>query len=99
MAALRLMTTGYYKKLLSPFLIRCETQKSFLPLEVGFKRYLAREYLKSFEGLRFHAGLIMSFLNLKMFELEDLKAIIIGKASGLSADHIKGILVLHQPTI
>lgn len=99
MAALRLITTGYYEELLSPLLIRCETQKSFLPLEVGFKRYLAHEYLKSFEGLRFHAGLIISFLNLKMFEIEDLKAIITGKANDLSAEYIKGMLVLHQPTI
>jgi V/A-type H+-transporting ATPase subunit C len=99
MAALRLLTTGYYEKLLSPLLIQCETKKSFLPLEVGFKRYLAHEYLKSFEGLRFHAGLIISLLNLKKFELEDLKVIIIGKANGLSAEYIKDMLVLHQPTI
>ncbi|MEM2851020.1 MAG: V-type ATPase subunit, partial [Candidatus Bathyarchaeia archaeon] len=94
MSALRLITTGYYEKLLSSLLIQCETQKSFLPLEVGFKRYLAHEYLKSFEGLRFHAGLIISFLNLKMFELEDLKAIILGKANNLPAEYIRNMLIL-----
>lgn len=97
--ALRALTPGYYEHILAKLLVLCETEKSFSPVEIGFKRYLTNEYLTTFQGLRFHAGVILAYLNLKFYEINDLKAIAVGKANNLSADRIKQTLILHQPII
>jgi vacuolar-type H+-ATPase subunit C/Vma6 len=65
-------------------------------LETVFNRYLARECSHAFSGSRFTAGLAVAFLFLKRFETNDLKAILTGKAAGLSKEEIREKMILHQ---
>ncbi len=44
----------------------------------------------------FHLGLLFALLNLKFFELRNLKALLIGKSEGLPGEEILSRLILHQ---
>ncbi len=65
-------------------------------LETAFNRYFARQCYQAFSGSRFFAGLAIAFLFLKRFETSDLKAILTGKAAGLSSEEIREKIILHQ---
>ncbi len=65
-------------------------------LETVFNRYLARECGHAFSGSRFNAGLAIAFLLLKRFETSDLKAILTGRAAGLSKEEIQEKTVLYS---
>jgi len=65
-------------------------------LEVGFKRHLAEDCEKALLGDRFHLGTLISFLNLKFYEVFDLITMLNGKVEGFEIREIREALILHQ---
>ena len=73
-----------------------EVKASTVPeVEAHLARRLASINSSVFLHYGFHVGLIYALLNLKFFELRDLKALLIGKSEGLSAEEILSRLVLY----
>ncbi|MCS7113028.1 MAG: V-type ATPase subunit [Nitrososphaerota archaeon] len=71
-------------------------EEDLFRIEVGLKRYLARESAMVFWGSWLHAGIIIGFLNLKFYEVCDLITIINGKAEGLDITNIREALIMLQ---
>ena len=93
--AMRLLNQGYYGKLITQPSLGLETT-ALSEIETIFDRYLAQECLYSFQGYRFHAGLIISYLTLKFNEISDISAILFGKVNKVPVDTIRRKLILHQ---
>jgi vacuolar-type H+-ATPase subunit C/Vma6 len=93
-----LLTSGYYGKLITRASLGLDIDQALSEIEVNFDRYIAKECLYSFQGIRSNVGVIMAYLMLKFNEISDIRAILFGKANKLPVDNIRRILILHQHT-
>jgi vacuolar-type H+-ATPase subunit C/Vma6 len=66
-------------------------------VETSLNRFIATRCFTAFAGWRFYAGVVVAFLMLKLFETNDLKAILTGKAKSIPPSVIWKDLVLHSP--
>jgi len=73
-----------------------EAERALFTIEIEFKRRLALESTMVFQGSWFHVGILLGFLNLKFYEINDLVTIINGKAEGVDIRNIRKALILHQ---
>jgi V/A-type H+-transporting ATPase subunit C len=70
-----------------------EGDKSLLKLEMNFKRYLLRENKKLFLGYPFHIGIMLGFLKLKEYEVNNLISILVGIEYDLPAEERESLLI------
>lgn len=93
--ALRTLATGYYSNPLLDIISTCERGETILPVEIALKRHYIKENLKVFGGYPFHVGTLFAYLNLKYYEVGDIRAVIIGKFNRLPPEKIKDLLILY----
>jgi V/A-type H+-transporting ATPase subunit C len=86
---------GYYKKHLLEYGELAKKEKDVSIFEIGLKRFSAISNISSFIGYPFHAGVIVAYLNLKMLEAQDIRAILLGKRDGLESERIKKSLIMY----
>lgn len=90
------LIAGYYKKpMLLEYSELARKENDVSIFETGLKRFLVILNLSSFIGYPFHVGIIVAYLNLKMFEGQDIRAILIGKRDGLENERIKKSLIMY----
>ncbi|MEM3583960.1 MAG: V-type ATPase subunit [Nitrososphaerales archaeon] len=94
---IQILTLGYYGKLIIRPSLSLSIDQALSEIEVNFDRYIARECLYSFKGIRSHVGVLIAYLMLKFYEMLDLRAIMFGKANKLPVDKIRRMLILYQP--
>lgn len=68
---------------------------SLTEVEAHLLRRLAKVNAAIFLHYGFHVGILQALLNLKFFEVRNLKALLIGKSEGLPAEDIMSRLILH----
>ncbi|MEM2905910.1 MAG: V-type ATPase subunit [Candidatus Bathyarchaeia archaeon] len=90
--AIARLTQGKYAGVLARFTSRAPET---FEVEMGLRRYLAEESLKVFASFPLHVGLILAYLNLKLYEISDVRSIIVGKTLGRSADAIRSSLITY----
>jgi len=96
--ALRTLATGYYSNPLLDTIPICERKETILPVELALKRHYLKENLKVFGGYPFHVGTLLAYLNLKYYEVGDIRALIVGKFNRLPPEKIKNLLILYGLT-
>lgn len=65
-------------------------------VEMALKRHLAKESLKVFASFPLHVGLVLAYLNLKLYEISDVRSIVVGKSLGRSPELIRNSLVTYD---
>jgi len=93
--ALRILSSGFYSVALQRAAETVKSVGSLFPVEVAMKRYLASRNLSVFAGYPFHAGTLLAYLNLKLYQTQDIRGIVLGKRDGMAADKIRDFLITH----
>jgi len=93
--ALRILSSGFYSVVLQRAAETVKSVGSLLPVEVAMKRYLASRNLSVFTGYPFHAGTLLAYLNLKLYQTQDIRGIVLGKRDGMAADKIRVFLITY----
>jgi len=93
---LRALTSGHYSDQLSSAIAACEREKTILLTELILKRHFLKENLGVFGGYPFQIGTLLAYLNLKFYEISDVRAIVVGKWNRLTSERIKELLVLYE---
>lgn len=88
--AMDILMESYYGKIILP-----GREKTLFEVEVSLKRHIAKESARVFQGDRFHVGILIGFLNLKFYEVNDLITIINGKIREIPEEDIKKALILY----
>lgn len=85
-----------YQYMLSDLLKNYDASQSILSLEIVLDRCLLKTSLKMLKEYTpfFNVGLILAFLNLKWFELRNLRAIVKGAENNIPSNKIKKLLIL-----
>lgn len=85
-----------YKKWATEALKEYSTSKSVSPVEIVLDRLLLKLNQSIFIKYPspFHIGVILAFLNLKWFELKNLRAIVTGNENKVSREKIKNVLIV-----
>ncbi|MEM3061788.1 MAG: V-type ATPase subunit, partial [Candidatus Bathyarchaeia archaeon] len=89
------LVAGYYKRHLLEYSEQAKKENDVSVFETGLKRFSAISNLSSFVGYPFHAGVMVAYLKLKMFEAQDIRAILLGKRDGLENERIKKSLIMY----
>ena len=93
--ALRILSSGFYSAVLQRAAETVKSVGSLFPVEVAMKRYLASRSLSIFAGYPFHAGTLLAYLNLKLYQTQDIRGIVLGKRDGMVADKIRDFLITY----
>ena len=95
LAAARLGTVRDYQYLLTDLLEEYEASTSLSGLEIVLDRGLLKTSLRMLKRYTpfFNIGLILAFLNLKWFELRNLRAIVRGAEDRMPPDKIRRLLI------
>jgi len=93
--ALRILSSGFYSVALQRAVETVKSVGSLFPVEVAMKRYLASENLSVFTGYPFHAGTLLAYLNLKLYQTQDVRGVVLGKRDGMTADKIRAFLITY----
>lgn len=95
LAAARLGTVRDYQYLLTDLLEEYEASTSLSGLEIVLDRGLLKTCLRMLKRYTpfFNIGLILAFLNLKWFELRNLRAIVRGAEDRMPPDKIRRLLI------
>ena len=93
--ALRILSSGLYSVALQGAAETVKSAGSLFPVEVAMKRYLASRNLSVFTGYPFHAGTLLAYLNLKLYQTQDIRGIVLGKRDGMAADKIRDFLITY----
>lgn len=92
--AVKLLAMHQYRKVMMIALQKYMKEESLAAFELALDRLRAEASKKvSYTRSPFQVGTILSYLNLKWFEIRNLKAIVTGKVDGLSPGHIREFLV------
>lgn len=91
----RHISTTSYQRAMASYEQISRSELEISSLETSFNRYLADQCFRAFAGWRFSAGLVVAFLFLKLFETNDLKAILTGKVKSIPPSLIWRDIVLH----
>ena len=93
--ALRILASGFYSMALQRAVETVKSVGSLFPVEVALKRYLASRNFSVFMGYPFHAGTLLAYLNLKLYQTQDIRGIVLGKRDGMAADKIRDFLITY----
>jgi vacuolar-type H+-ATPase subunit C/Vma6 len=69
-----------------------EKEPDITQIEALADRYIAHQSFKEFTGYSFHIGIALAYLNLKFYELRNIKASIIGKYENIPVQKIRNVL-------
>jgi vacuolar-type H+-ATPase subunit C/Vma6 len=69
-----------------------EREPDITQIESLVDRYVAHQSFKQFAGYSFHIGIAVAYLNLKFYELRNIKASVIGKYENIPVQRIRNIL-------
>jgi ATP synthase A1 C subunit len=85
-----------YAELLAKTLVEYETTGFFKGFDIERDRIILKENRRIVRiyPSPFHAGTVLSFLNLKWFEVRNLRTLIYGKEDGLLPEALEGLLIL-----
>ncbi|WXG43372.1 MAG: V-type ATPase subunit [Promethearchaeati archaeon SRVP18_Atabeyarchaeia-1] len=70
-----------------------EKEPDLTQIESLADRYIAHQSFREFAGYSFHVGIALAYLNLKFYELRNIKASIIGKYEKIPAQRIRNVLI------
>lgn len=70
-----------------------EKEPDITQIESLSDRYIAHQSFREFAGYSFHIGIALAYLNLKFYELRNIKASIIGKYERIPAQRIRNVLI------
>jgi vacuolar-type H+-ATPase subunit C/Vma6 len=93
--ALRILSSGFYGVALQGVPETVKSAESLFPVELAMKRYLASRNLSVFAGYPFHTGTLLAYLNLKLYETQDIRGIVLAKRDGMAADKIRDYLITY----
>lgn len=91
--ALRFFAVGPYDEIVDRIRMIIEENQSLADAEHFVEEYLTREDGRVFYGYPFHLGIVLGFLNLLTVELRSMRAVLVGKVEGVSADEIRESLI------
>ncbi len=91
--ALQVLSESAYKSIINSVRVIIEEKRSLADVEHIVEEYFIREDVRVFYGYPFHFGMVLGFLNLLSVDLRNMKAILVGKVEGVSADKIRESLV------
>jgi vacuolar-type H+-ATPase subunit C/Vma6 len=87
----KLLIPSIYRELF----IKITSSKDYLyELEINMLRFLSQKYYRTFIGNRLHFGIIWSYLKLIMYEIADIRTIILGKKFLFDRQNISKKLIL-----
>jgi len=86
------LASGKYGRVVSKL---SSKEPEVFEVEMAFKRYLAEENLRVFASFPLHVGLVLAYLNLKLYEISDVRSVIIGKTLGRSSELVRNSLVTY----
>jgi V/A-type H+-transporting ATPase subunit C len=89
---LSLVGTGVYREIAQQGRELYEKEPDITQIEGLADRYIAHQSFKEFTGFSFHIGIALSYLNLKFYELRNIKASIIGKYENIPIQKIRNVL-------
>jgi len=69
-----------------------EKESDITRIEEIADRYIAHQSFREFVGYSFHIGIALAYLNLKFYELRNIKAVIIGKYENIPIQKIRDVL-------
>jgi vacuolar-type H+-ATPase subunit C/Vma6 len=69
-----------------------EKESDITRIEEIADHYIAHQSFKQFVGYSFHIGIALAYLNLKFYELRNIKAVIIGKYENIPIQKIRDVL-------
>ena len=97
MDAMRSLASGLYSVAITADVLKsCEKEASITPLEAALRAFTLRENLAAVADYPFQAGPIMAFLNLKQYEIWDIRAILVGKANDIPPQEIVELTTLYR---
>lgn len=94
--ALRFLSVGPYEEIINRIRTIIEEKRSLADAEHLVEGYITKEASRVFFYYPFHIGTVLGFLNLISIELRNIKAVLIGKVEGVSADKIRETLIFVQ---
>lgn len=93
--AMRTLSRGAYH--VDPVVIaESEALKSTLPWELALRKIIAQESSTMFLGYPLQVAIPLAFLNLKFFEIGDIRTILVGKKSGADPSRVASNLVAYH---
>ena len=84
-------STGY-KEVVQQARELYEKEPDLTQVESLADRYIAHRSFREFTGYSFHIGIALAYLNLKFYELRNIKAVIIGKFEKIPIQKIRNVL-------
>jgi len=93
--ALRILSSGFYSEALQKAAETVKSVGSLFPVEIVMKRYQASRNLSVFTGYPFHVGTLLAYLNLKLYQTQDIRGIVLAKRDGMAADKIRDFLITY----
>jgi vacuolar-type H+-ATPase subunit C/Vma6 len=89
---LSLVGTAAYREIVQQGRELYEKEPDITQIEGLADRYIAHQSFKEFTGYSFHIGIALAYLNLKFYELRNIKASIIGKYENIPIQKIRNVL-------
>nr|MDO8100214.1 V-type ATPase subunit [Candidatus Njordarchaeota archaeon] len=81
-----------YKEIVQQARETFEKESDITRIEGLADRYIAHQSFKEFVGYSFHIGIALAYLNLKFYELRNIKAVIVGKYENIPIQRIRDVL-------
>jgi len=93
--AMRVLSTGYYRSIISSVTTECERKRSILPLEIAMKKFFVERCSRVFIGFPFGVAPLLAFLNLKYLEGLDIRTLLLGKRDKMTAEALRHLLIMN----
>jgi V/A-type H+-transporting ATPase subunit C len=90
---LSMFATTAYKEVVQQARESFEKESDITQLENLADRYIAHLSFREFMGYSFHIGVALAYLNLKFYELRNIKAVIVGKYENIPIQKIRNALI------
>jgi V/A-type H+-transporting ATPase subunit C len=90
---LNMFATTAYKDVVQQARESFEKESDITQLENLADRYIAHQSFREFIGYSFHIGVALAYLNLKFYELRNIKAVIVGKYENIPIQKIRNTLI------
>nr|MDO8133176.1 V-type ATPase subunit [Candidatus Njordarchaeum guaymaensis] len=81
-----------YKEIVQQARESFEKESDITQIESLADRYIAHQSFREFIGYSFHIGIALAYLNLKFYELRNIKAVIVGKYENIPIQKIRNVL-------
>jgi len=92
--ALNMLTTTPYRELAHRIKEAYEKSPTITSVEHAFEEYSIQTTYLSVIGYPFHIGTVLAYLDLKYYELRNIKIILVGKSEGVNPATIRELIVI-----